>query len=51
MPSTGIVGIEDLKKAKSAVAIPHIVDSAVSPSLYAYTVQSTHRNLFRILLQ
>jgi len=51
LPSTGIVGIEDLKKAKPAVVIPHIVDSAVSPSLYVYTVQSTHRNLYRIPLQ
>ena len=51
LPSTGIVGIEDLKKAKSAVVIPHIVDSAVSPSLYVYTVQSNHRNLYRIPLQ
>jgi hypothetical protein len=51
LPSTGIVGIEDLKKAKPTVVIPHIVDSAVSPSLYVYTVQSTHRNLYRIPLQ
>ena len=51
LPSTVISGIEDLKKLKSAVVIPHIVDSAFSPSLYVYTVQSTHRNLYRIQLQ
>jgi hypothetical protein len=51
LPSTGISGIEDVKKLGSAVEIPQIVDSAFGPSLYVYTVQSTHRNLFRIPLQ
>jgi eukaryotic-like serine/threonine-protein kinase len=51
LPSTVISRIEDLKKLKSAVAIPHIVDSAFSPSLYLYTVHSTRRNLYRIPLQ
>jgi serine/threonine protein kinase len=51
LPSTGIVGIEDLKKAKPAVVIPHIVDSVVTTSLYAYTRQSTRRNIYRIRLQ
>jgi hypothetical protein len=31
--------------------IPHSVDSVVSASLYAYTVTSTRRNLYRIPLQ
>jgi eukaryotic-like serine/threonine-protein kinase len=48
LPSTVITGIDDLKKLKSAVVIPHIVDSVFSPSLYVYTVQSTNRNLYRI---
>jgi eukaryotic-like serine/threonine-protein kinase len=51
LPSTVISGIEDLKGLRSAVVIPHIVDSAFSPSLYVYTVHTTHRNLFRIPLQ
>jgi serine/threonine protein kinase/Tol biopolymer transport system component len=51
LPTAGFSGIEDLKKFNSAVAIPHIVDSAFSQSLYLYTVQSTHRNLYRIELQ
>lgn len=51
MPSTVIAGIDDLKKLKSAVVVPHIVDSAFSTSLYVYTVHSTHRNLYRIPLQ
>jgi hypothetical protein len=50
LPSTVIAGIDDVKKLKSAVAMPHIVDTAFSPSLYVYTVQSTYRNLYRIPL-
>jgi Tol biopolymer transport system component/tRNA A-37 threonylcarbamoyl transferase component Bud32 len=42
---------ELLKKLKSVVVIPHQVDSAVSTSLYAYTVNTTRRNLYRIPLQ
>jgi Tol biopolymer transport system component len=51
LPSTMVSRTEDLKKLKSAVVIPHIVDEAFSSSPYVYTVQSTHRNLFRIPLQ
>ena len=51
LPSTVISGIEDLKKLKSGVVFPHIVDSAFSPSLYVYTVHSNYRNLYRIPLQ
>jgi eukaryotic-like serine/threonine-protein kinase len=50
LPSV-ITGIEDLKKFKSAVVIPHIVNSAFSPSLYSYTTHDAHRNLYRIPLQ
>ena len=48
LPSTVIAGIDDLKKLKSAVVMPHIVGSAFSPSLYVYTVNSDYRNLWRI---
>ncbi len=51
LPSTVISGVEDLKKLKSAVVIPHIVHSAFSPSLYSYTTHDIHRNLYRIPLQ
>jgi hypothetical protein len=37
-----------LKKMKSAVVSPRIVDSAFSPSLYVYTVHNTHWKLYRI---
>jgi len=50
LPSTVISGVDDLKKLKSAVIIPHIVNSAFSSSLYVYTVQNTNRNLYRIPL-
>ena len=42
--------IEREAKAKTVTAIPQIVLSAVSPSVYAYTRQSTRRNLYRIQL-
>jgi eukaryotic-like serine/threonine-protein kinase len=51
LPTAGFSGFEDLKKFKSAVVIPHIVDTAFSSSLYVYTVQNTHRNLYRVALQ
>jgi eukaryotic-like serine/threonine-protein kinase len=51
LPTTVLAGTEDVKKLKSAVVMPQIVDSAFSRSLYVYTVHSSHRNLFRIPLQ
>jgi len=50
LPPTGIAQIEDLKNAKMADVIPQVVESAISPSIYAYTRQSTRRNLYRIPL-
>jgi serine/threonine protein kinase/Tol biopolymer transport system component len=50
LPSAGITRSEDLSYAKTATKIPWFVDSAVSPSLYAYTRQNTRRNLYRIPL-
>jgi Tol biopolymer transport system component len=42
--------IEHEGNAKTITAIPQVVHSAVSPSLYAYTRQTTRRNLYRIQL-
>ena len=42
---------ETLKKVKTMAVIPHQVGSVLSKSLYAYTVVSTQRNLYRIPLQ
>jgi serine/threonine protein kinase len=41
---------QDLINAKADIAIPGSVQSAVSPSLYAYTRQAARRNLYRIQL-
>jgi eukaryotic-like serine/threonine-protein kinase len=51
LPTNGVWNGETLKKAKPVAVIPHTVDSAMSTSLYAYTVKSTRRNLYRIPLQ
>jgi hypothetical protein len=50
LPPAGISRIEDLAIAKAAPPIPETVDSALSPSVYAYTRQNTRRNLYRIPL-
>ena len=50
LPATGITGVEDLRNATTAPVIPEVVESAMSPSIYAYTRQSTRRNLYRIAL-
>ena len=51
LPPSGIAVPEDLKNATKAAEIPEVVESAVSPTLYAFTRQSTRRNLYRIPLQ
>ena len=45
-----IARIEHEANAKTITAIPQVVHSAVSPTLYAYTRQTTRRNLYRIQL-
>jgi serine/threonine protein kinase/Tol biopolymer transport system component len=50
VPPGGIARIEYLTNAKTVTAIPQIVYSAVSPSVYAYTRQNSRRNLYRIQL-
>jgi serine/threonine protein kinase/Tol biopolymer transport system component len=50
LPPEGIERMEEMKAAKAAPAIPRSVESAVSPSVYAYTRQNTRRNLYRISL-
>jgi hypothetical protein len=40
----------DFINAKTAIAIPQSVQAAVSPSVYAYTRETTRRNLYRIQL-
>lgn len=47
IPSSGFATKDDLANAKT---IPWFVDSALSPSVYAYTREDTRRNLYRIPL-
>ena len=47
IPSSGFATKDDLANAKT---IPWFVDSALSPSVYAYTRATTRRNLYRIPL-
>ncbi len=42
--------IEDFPNPKAVVALSWYVQSAVSPSVYAYTRENTRRNLYRIQL-
>jgi eukaryotic-like serine/threonine-protein kinase len=49
LPAAGISRPEDFTNAKST-AIPWFVESATSPSVYAYTRLNTRRNLYRIPL-
>jgi eukaryotic-like serine/threonine-protein kinase len=41
---------QDFINAKTDIAIPRSVQSAVNPSIYAYTRETTRRNLYRIEL-
>jgi eukaryotic-like serine/threonine-protein kinase len=50
LPSGGYMRKEEIANA-NLTAIPDNLESAVSPSLYAYLVQNTRRNLYRIPLQ
>jgi serine/threonine protein kinase/Tol biopolymer transport system component len=50
LPPAGIARVEDFSNAKAAAILPRVVDSVVSPDLYAYTRQNTRRNLYRIPL-
>jgi eukaryotic-like serine/threonine-protein kinase len=50
LPAVGLLRYEDYRSAKTNIAIPWYVQSAVSPSVYAYTRDNTRRNLYRIQL-
>jgi Tol biopolymer transport system component len=49
-PAHGIAGTDDWKKMKHIAVLPYSIDSAASLSVYAYTKESTRRNLYRIPL-
>jgi eukaryotic-like serine/threonine-protein kinase len=50
LPPIGVVGSEYFASTKTSVVIPWFVQSAVNPSVYAYTRENTRRNLYRIQL-
>jgi eukaryotic-like serine/threonine-protein kinase len=50
LPPAAATRIEDFRNAKEITAIPWQVESAVNPSVYAYTRQNSRRNLYRIQL-
>jgi hypothetical protein len=50
IPAAGIARVEDLTNAKGVVTIPQFPETAASPSVYAYSRQTTRRNLYRIQL-
>jgi serine/threonine protein kinase len=50
-PPAGVSQVEDFPAPKTAIAIPNFVESAISPSFYAYSKRNTRRNLYRIQLQ
>ena len=51
LPTHGIAQAGDLKNVRGAQFLPVAVDSAVSPSLFAFTRTNIHRNLYRIALR
>jgi serine/threonine protein kinase len=51
IPPGGLSRPEDFPDPKAAIAITNFVESAFSPSFYAYTRRNTRRNLYRIQLQ
>ncbi len=50
LPPVAARRIEDFRNPKEITAIPWQVESAVNPSVYAYTRQNSRRNLYRIQL-
>jgi serine/threonine protein kinase/Tol biopolymer transport system component len=49
-PPAGFARLEDFKSPKTDGGIPWYVESAVGPTVYAYTRDNTRRNLYRIPL-
>jgi serine/threonine protein kinase/Tol biopolymer transport system component len=50
LPPAGLAGSHDFINAKTTIALPRFVQSAISPTVYAYTRENTRRNLYRIQL-
>jgi Tol biopolymer transport system component len=50
LPASGFASGEQLRNSKVNTLIPSDVESAISPSIYAYTREDSRRNLYRIQL-
>jgi serine/threonine protein kinase/WD40 repeat protein len=50
VPPSGIARVEDFTNPKTNTPIPSYVETAVGHSVYAYTREDSHRNLYRIPL-
>jgi Tol biopolymer transport system component len=50
IPPAGFASPEDIPNAKTNAAIPWLVESAVSRSVYTYSRVNTRRNLYRVQL-
>jgi hypothetical protein len=50
LPPGGLALSQDFMNAKTTLALPWFVRSAISPTVYAYTRENTRRNLYRIQL-
>ncbi len=50
LPTAGFTRGQDFTNPKTNIAIPWPVQSAANPSVYAYTRETTRRNLYRIQL-
>jgi eukaryotic-like serine/threonine-protein kinase len=50
LPAGGFASAEQLRNSKLNTLIPSYVESAISPTVYAYTREDSRRNLYRIQL-
>jgi serine/threonine protein kinase/WD40 repeat protein len=50
LPPAGLAFSQDFINSKTTLALPWFVQSAISPTVYAYTRENTRRNLYRIQL-
>ena len=48
LPPKGLSGPEDLRKSNGVMVLPRVVDSALGPDKYSYTLTSIRRNIYRI---
>ena len=50
LPASGFASAKELRNSKMNTLIPWYVESAISPTIYAYTREDSRRNLYRIQL-